>query len=183
MSRPQPPMPAKLIVGVFLKDRSLVASVADMLIESFGPVDQVSAWLPFDYTDYYKPEMGAPLYRRLFSFTQLIDQASLSEIKQTTNGHEKKYMVNMKRQVNIDPGYLLHERFVLATGKNFAHRIYIGNGIYADLTLIYTQGKLQTLPWTYPDYASETIKAFILQIRQKYTIDLKKVDRLKTEGV
>lgn len=183
MSRPQPPMPAKLVVGVFLKETALLGAVSGQLIEQFGPIDQVSGWFPFDYTDYYEPEMGTPLYRRLFTFKHLIEQASLSGIKRTTNDLEKKYVHHTGRQVNIDPGYLLQERFVLATGKNFAHRIYIGDGIYADLTLIYTRGGLKTLPWTYPDYASEPIKAFILQARQKYTIDLKKVDRLKPEGV
>ena len=75
--------------------------------------------------------------------------------------------------VNIDPGYLLHERFVLATGKNYSHRIYIGKGIYADLTLMYTKGKFEPLPWTYPDYASENIIDFLEKVRKKYGVDIK----------
>lgn len=174
MSRPQPAKPAKLLAGAFLKETSLLEPIAEQLIERFGPIDQVSPWFPFDYTDYYELEMGAPLFRRLFTFKGLIEQAALPDIKLATNDIEQAFATPTGRQVNIDPGYLLHERFVLATGKNFAHRIYLGKGIYADLTLIYAKGKLQTLPWTYPDYASTEIKAFILQARQKYMIDLKK---------
>jgi hypothetical protein len=75
--------------------------------------------------------------------------------------------------VNIDPGYLVHERFVLATGKNFTHRIHLAEGIYADLTLIYTKGAFQTLPWTYPDYADEKMLFFLEGVRKKYLVDMK----------
>jgi hypothetical protein len=74
--------------------------------------------------------------------------------------------------VNIDPGYLLHERFVLASGKNFSHRIYICRGIYADMTLNYQKGNFQKLPWTYPDYADGPILSFLRQVRLKYGQDL-----------
>jgi hypothetical protein len=75
--------------------------------------------------------------------------------------------------VNIDPGYLLPERLVLATGKNFTHRIYIGQGIYADLTLIFQKGAFRTLPWTYPDYADRCLIDFLTLVRNKYMLDLK----------
>jgi hypothetical protein len=78
--------------------------------------------------------------------------------------------------VNIDPGYMVLPRFVLASGKNFAHRIYIGKGVYADLTLIFVKGKFQTLPWTYPDYAEENMLAFLTQVRNKYVFDYKRAD-------
>ena len=84
-----------------------------------------------------------------------------------------KYLKEEKRLVNIDPGYMLAERFVLATGKNFAHRIYIGRRIYADLTLIYTRGGFKKLPWTYPDYYDRNILSFLIQVRKKYVADLK----------
>ena len=74
--------------------------------------------------------------------------------------------------MNLDPGYLLYERFVLATGKNFSHRIYIGRGIYADLTLVYQKGAYRSLPWTYPDYAADTMRAFLTTVREHYAADL-----------
>jgi hypothetical protein len=75
--------------------------------------------------------------------------------------------------VNIDPGYLLFERFVLASGKNFSHRIYIGRQIYADLTLVFRKGAFETLPWTYPDYADCPIRGFLERARKKYAVNLK----------
>jgi hypothetical protein len=84
--------------------------------------------------------MGGPLHRRLMVFKSLVEQTELAAIKRMTNELEQKYQRQGQRRVNIDPGYLLAERFVLATGKNFTHRIYIGQGIYADLTLIYQKG-------------------------------------------
>lgn len=142
------------------------------LVDRYGAVDMASSWLPFNYTIYYNDEMGTPLFRRLVAFKQLIHQMSLADIKLFTNDLEHEHSINGKRVVNIDPGYLLHERFVLATGKNFSHRIHIGKGIYADLTLMYTKGEFEPLPWTYPDYASENIKTFLKQVRKKYVIDL-----------
>jgi hypothetical protein len=173
MSQPQVPKPAKLVIGLFLKEKSFIVPVAKELVEQFGPIDVVSAWLPFDFTTYYEPEMGKPLFRRLLAFKILIDQDALAQIKIMTNDLELKYTRNNRRRVNLDPGYLLQERFVLATGKNYAHRIYIGRHIYADLTLVFTKGEFQTLPWTYPDYADKKMLACLEQVRSKYVSDLK----------
>ena len=172
MSQPQPPQPAKLIVGLFLNDRQLLPELAQALKTAFGAIDMVSPWFAFDYTDYYASEMGKPLYRRMLVFEELIEQDALARIKCITNDLEHRYSQNGKRRVNFDPGYLLYERFVLATGKNYTHRIYIGNRIYADLTLIYQQGQYRPLPWTYPDYADPDMRAFLLKVRQKYGVDL-----------
>ena len=164
-------MPAKLIIGLVMKDKKLAEPVAEKLTAQFGAVDIVSSWLPFDYTEYYRSEMGEPLFRRMFSFRTLIDQDDLAEIKIATNSIEEKYCTDNKRRVNIDPGYMLHSRFVLATGKNYAHRIYIGKRIYADLTLIYTKGGFTKLPWTYPDYLAEDMLAYLIMVRKKYISD------------
>ncbi|MEA1947176.1 MAG: DUF4416 family protein, partial [Thermodesulfobacteriota bacterium] len=125
MSRPQTPKHAKLVIGFFLKQKDLVVPVVKALTAKFGPVDVVSSWLPFNFTTYYEPEMGKPLFRRMLAFETLIKQSTLSEIKRITNDLELAYLKNSKRMVNLDPGYLLRERFVLATGKNYSHRIYI----------------------------------------------------------
>jgi len=142
--------------------------VTTALVERFGPLDLVSAWFPFDYTTYYEQEMGSPLFRRMLSFERLIAQDRLAAIKLDTNDLEQKWAREECRRVNIDPGYLLRERFVLATGKNYTHRIYIGKGIYADLTLTYTQGHFKTLPWTYPDYKAANVQTFLMRVRAKY---------------
>ena len=173
MSRPQLPKPAKLLIGLIMQEKRNIAAAADALIEEFGPVDMASSWFPFDYTTYYEPEMGASLFRRILAFKTLIKQSELAQIKLAANELEQEYSTGGKRKVNIDPGYLLHERFVLATGKNYSHRIYIGRRIYADLTLIYKDGRFRALPWTYPDYADERMLAYLQQVRNKYTLDLR----------
>jgi len=171
MSIPQTPKPAKLVVGLFMNDKSLLEPAAGDLSNAFGPIDLAGPWFRFDFTDYYGPEMGAPLFRRVLAFKNHIQQHDLADIKLITNDFEQKYLKNGCRRVNIDPGYLVPERFVLATAKNFTHRISIGNGIYADLTLIYTRRGFQTLPWTYPDYAEKNMLSFLAKVRSKYIRD------------
>ena len=178
MSHPRAPRPAKLVVSVLVADKALLPEVNRQLTSDFGEVELQSEWMDFGFTDYYFPEMGSPLFRRMLVFRTLIEQQDLSRIKQTTNSVERAFSRNGRRQVNIDPGYLLLERFVLATGKNFSHRIYIGNNIYADLTLMFQKGDFQTLPWTYPDYAAEQMQAFLMQVRKIYAMQLKQVSAL-----
>lgn len=172
MSTPQNPKPAKLVVGLFVKEKRLINALYSELSGRFGPVDLISSWFPFDFTTYYAPEMGNPLFRRVLAFKTLVEQKSLAEIKIATNDLELKFLQDRKRTVNIDPGYMLRERFVLATGKNYAHRIYQDKGIYADLTLIYQKGGFRQLPWTYPDYAANSMLVFLEIVRKKYINDL-----------
>ena len=175
------PLPVKLICGIIANNERLFLEVEKILSKKFGPIDVKSQIFDFNFTDYYEKEMGAPLSRRLLAFKPLIQQDALADIKIMTNKLELAFCHQGKRQINIDPGYLLLERFVLASGKNFAHRIYLGQGIYADLTLIYRKGAFRELPWTYPDYADEPILGFLAQVRRKYRVDLIRLDRDATD--
>lgn len=174
MSLPRPADPAKLIIGVLLRETDLLETVAGHLAERFGPPDLVSPWLPFDYTDYYRPEMGAPLRRRMFAFSRLAEPDGLADIKLATNALEDRFRRDGNRRFNLDPGFVTRERLVLATGKNFTHRIYLGKGIFADLTLIYTGGDFRPLPWTFPDYADRPVKTFVRQVRNRYVAQMKR---------
>lgn len=174
MSIPKKPDTAKLVVGCIMNDKTHIERLFPLLEEAFGPVDLISRWLDFVYTNYYYEEMGAPLFRKVFAFKRLIEQEELARIKERTNVLETEFMRDGKRSVNIDPGYLVSSRFVLATGKEYSHRIYIGRNIYADLTLIFSKKEgFKTLDWTYPDYASQSMKLFLSKIRDKYLLDLK----------
>jgi hypothetical protein len=173
MSKPQEAQPAKLVIGLLFHDKALLPTVANRLEQAFGEIDIISAWMDFNFTEYYAKEMGTPLHRRMLTFAALIEQQELPSVKLATNDLENSYSIDGKRCVNIDPGYLLYERFVLATGKNYSHRIYIGQRIYADLTLIYQHGNYQSLPWTYPDYADAKMISFLRQVREKYAADLR----------
>ena len=173
MSQLQAPKPAKLVIGIFTGDTKMIENLIPELISLFGHIDLISSWMPFNYTQYYEPEMGSPLHRRMTAFRSLIDQQELAGVKTTTHAIEQAYSQSGRRRVNIDPGYMLPERFVLASGKNFSHRICIGAGIYADLTLIYQKGNFRQLPWTYPDYADAKMLGFLKQVRKKYIWDVK----------
>ncbi len=176
MSQPTAPQPAKLVIGVFTNDQQLFSPVLEGMTKLFGDIDLISPWIPFDYTSYYEREMGPGLMRRMAAFKPLIEQNSLSEIKIKTNAIEHEFSKDQKRSINIDPGFMLRERFVLATGKNFAHRIYIGDHIYADLTLIFQKGSFQSLPWTYPDYQAKEMQSFLYRVRNKYIKDITKTE-------
>ena len=174
MSIPKNPDPAKLVVGCIMNDKTSIEELFPLLEEIFGPVDMISCWLDFAYTDYYYKEMGSPLYRKVFVFKHLIAQDELALIKEKTNELETRFMTSGKRKVNLDPGYLVSSRFVLATGKEYSHRIYIGRKIYADLTLMYSKKYgFKTLEWTYPDYTSKDMISFLSKVRDKYLLDLK----------
>jgi len=173
MSSPQSPLPAKLVIGIFTAQSKIIENLVAELASRFGQIDLVSPWMNFNFTAYYEPEMGSPLIRRMFVFKPLIAQADLSAIKLATNQIERQYSQKGRRRVNIDPAYMLRERFVLASGKNFSHRLYIGKGIYADVTLIYKKGSFEKLPWTYPDYSDADMLRFLEQVRNKYILDVK----------
>ena len=172
MSTPKKPLPAKLLVGFFMQDKDIFNKICPIIEEKLGGIDIISPWFDFDYTDYYTKEMGNKLLRRIIVFKDLIEQENLAKIKNITNLIEKSYEYNGKRKVNIDPGYMLPSRLILATGKDYSHRIYIGENIYADLTLIFKNGDFHTLEWTYPDYAARDMRDFLLKVRGKYLIDL-----------
>ncbi|MFH1077338.1 MAG: DUF4416 family protein [Pseudomonadota bacterium] len=168
MSVPRKPGPAKLVISVFLKNKDLMGIIAERLATEFGALDVVSPWYLFSHTDYYASELGSPLYRRLLAFCRLVEQDQLPDVKLFTNTLEQEFSEQGKRRVNIDPGHLVAERFVLATGKNYSHRVYLRDGIYADLTFIYRKSAYQRLEWTYPDYAEDAIHGFLQKIRKRY---------------
>ncbi|WP_300668839.1 DUF4416 family protein [Desulfoluna sp.] len=168
--KPGKTLPAKLVIGVLTEERRLLSGVAAALVGRFGPVDMVSRWMPFSDTSYYKKEMGGPLFRRVFSFSRLVGQETLADIKRCTNTIEDDFSTEGNRRVNLDPGILLHSRFVLASAKDYTHKIYIGKGIFADLTLTYRAGAFRPLPWTFPDYTEPSMIGFLTDVRRRYDV-------------
>jgi hypothetical protein len=112
--------------------------------------------------------MGNPIYRCFLSFKKLILPEELVKIKLFTNRIELKYAEEGKRKINLDPGYMELGKFILATTKDQQHRIYIGGGIYEEITLFYSKKIWQHWEWTYPDYRSEEYKSILGKIREIY---------------
>jgi hypothetical protein len=167
MSHPKEPDPAKLIIRFLFREPGIQRQALDALALDFGPMDFLSMSAPFLYTKYYDKEMGHELFRQTAGFLNPVAPGSLPDVKLRTNEIEAGLARDGRRQVNIDPGLLSPERFVLATGKNYTHRIYLRDGIYADLTLIYQKGAYNPLPWTYPDYREPEFLHFLGILRKK----------------
>lgn len=174
MSVPCAPLPARPFLSVLGVDWSGFWSGLRPRLEALlGDIDYESALIPFTQTAYYNKEMGQPIARRILSFSRPLALDGLPEIKLTTNALENERARDGRRLFNLDPGYITLERLVLATGKNFSHRVYLGQGIWADLTLIFHKGDWFDLPWTFPDYATPEIKEHLTRIRDMYKHDLK----------
>ena len=168
MSRRAVPQPAKLLASFIYRDEERFADARGLFAERIGEVERVSARLPFDFTDYYAREMGAPLVRRFVVAAGLVARDALAAVKESAERIETELSVGGRRTVNVDPGLLTEENFILATGKNYSHRVYLRDGVFADLTLVYEKGEYRALPWTYPDYASDAVRAFLADVRSAY---------------
>ena len=175
MSTPRIPDPGLLLVSILCaRWDDCWPQLLNDLEDRFGPADHVSDTFVFDQTDYYDAELGSPITRRLVTFETLRPLDELADIKLFTNGLEERCAEGGNRLFNLDPGFITRERLVLATGKNFSHRIYLKDGIWADLTLIWRKKGWQDFPWTFPDYAGDDMKSRLTKLRQSYKTKLNK---------
>jgi hypothetical protein len=120
--------------------------------------------------------MGDTIDRMFLSFERLIEADQLPEIKRQTNQLEQEMAALLpivKRPVNLDPGYIEHAKVILASTKNFYHRIYLGGGIFGEVTMHFKNNTYHFFPWTYPDYQSRDYQEFFLRIRQIYRSQLR----------
>jgi len=179
MSLPHQPEPVKFFASVISSEDKLVSQAAQVLVEHLGKIDLMSERLPFDYTTYYEEEMGKGLYRRFVFFEKITSPDRVSSIKNVTDRIEKRFLIPSGRMVNIDPGYVTPHHVVLATHKNYAHRIYLQDGVYADLTLIYYQRGYHPLDWTYPDYRSPEVIHLFHKVRERYMQQLKRLPQCR----
>ncbi len=162
-------LPVKFFSAITFSQNSILPEVFRALEETFDKIDQKSAIFNFNhFTDYYTREMGGNLQKLFVSFEKLTDAELLPDIKKKTNQLEKKYSKNDHRTLNIDPGYLCESKLILATTKDYSHRIYIGKGIFGDLHLVYRNGSYQPQSWTYPDYKQEMSLRFFNNLRALY---------------
>jgi hypothetical protein len=139
-------------------------------IKEFGEPGCSSPVLLFDFTDYYAADMGSPLFRRFYLYPPPFDPARLADVKLRTNALEaeaaRKLDLGVRRPLNLDPGYLTPSKVVLASTKDHAHRIYLRDGIYAEVTLHYQNKSYRSWPWTFPDYRSEPYIRFFNEARR-----------------
>lgn len=173
MGKVQKPPLVKLVTGFIAVDKKLFLPAERALRLKFGPIDFESEISPFDFTDYYEEEIGRDLKRKFISFKQLFAADLLPGIKLSTNRLEQRLSRHGKRRINIDPGYITAAKLVLATTKDFYHRIFLRKGVFAEVTLFYSKRRFRPFAWTYPDYRTPDYLAIFKHIRGIYLRQIK----------
>ena len=183
MAEIRPPLPVKLFIGMLSPEPALFDACAEILSRAYGPLDFSSEVMPWDNTDYYRDEMGPGIVRKFLFFETLMDQGKMPSIKKITASLEKDFIVPaglmVRRRINLDPGYVTEAKVVLTTAKDFAHRIYIGENIYAEVTLRYSvkERSFAPLEHTYPDFRTAVYLALFNRVRENLRKDLGKKSR------
>jgi hypothetical protein len=173
MAHTSEPAPVKYFIAVLYKEEVSLGRARALLCEHWGSFDYEGEDHRFDVTAYYEPEMGAPLYRRLLSFVQLRSPVEITGVKLECNGIETALSIGGKRAVNLDAGYLDHNKVLLASAKEAGQKIYLDKGIYADLAGRYKAGKYQPFEWSFPDFRDGRYDAELIAIRTIYLDQLR----------
>ena len=171
------PEPVKLIFGILGCNEQAINAAAEMIKGEFGKCDLESPIWPFNHTEYYTQETGKEILKKFITVEKLIMPDKLAAIKHKTNKMEKALAAaiecEVSRPVNIDPGYIEPSKLVLASTKNFSHRIYVGKKIWAEVTLIYSKGQWKSFDYTFPDHKEERYHGFFSQTREKLVQQLR----------
>jgi hypothetical protein len=143
---------AKLFFGLMYTDALLYEKTKGILSDKLGIVAKEGPEFDFSCTDYYTKEFGQGLKKRFIVMSTIILRTDLPKIKQFTCELETRFASNEKRQINIDPGYITLNNVVVASTKEFSHRIYLGEGIFGDLQMVLKKEKAEFFVHTYADY-------------------------------
>ncbi len=166
MGKPSVPDPVLLFIGILYRVEEFFSLSGQRLHAILGESVLESRPIPWDYSDYYRAELGAPILRRFIFFRNTISPEALCDIKLITNAIEADLSTDGRRNINLDPGYLTPYSVVLASTKNYAHRVYVGKGIYAEVTLVYKNGRYRPHVFTYRDYASDEYAELFSKARE-----------------
>lgn len=172
--------PALLVCAVFSRYPEAFSWAEGQATSHWGPLLEKSAAFAFDETSYYEAAMGTHLQKQLWAFEQLISQDELPKFKHEANQWEDLYAKHTEHEVprplNLDPGYVTLGKLVLASTKNHSHRVYLAEGIFAEVTLHFRFGKWEPWPWTYQDYRRPEVHEFLSRCRDWL------YDRLREKG-
>jgi hypothetical protein len=174
MGTPHPAERVKLFIAVMHAPDIDPAPIMSRLNGRFGETEAACGPVAFSWSDYYEPEMGPGLLKGYFCFARTIERGELPGIKLWTNDIEASCSRSGKRSVNIDPGYLARDKLVLATTKDFFHRLYLGQGIYGEVTLHLRDGVYRFFSWTYPDYREKTLHELLFKARASLVGELRR---------
>jgi len=170
MGSPTPPEKSLLFVGTLFSNEDYYIEARQSLERIFGEIIMESPAMRWDFSDYYRDELGEPIYRRFIFLKNLIEPENLSTIKLITNEIEKNLSIGEKRNINLDPGYMTPAKIILASTKDYSHRIYLKDGIYAEVTLIFKNGRFIPHINTYKDYKDERYLRIFMMARKLLSI-------------
>lgn len=177
MAEAMPFTPVKPVCGLIASAEGAFHLAEEGMVEILGPVEARSLRFSFESTAYYGKEMGPGLARMFLSFRRLIEPERLPGLKRAANALEEGIRSILgpavPRPVNIDPGYLTKAALIMATAKDFSHRVPLADGIFAHLELLFTRSGLRLLDWTYPDFRRPDYRDFFLGVRRSYLAQLK----------
>lgn len=168
------PQLVKFLAALTFNSADSLKDVKQDLTGRYGNIDFCSQLFDFSYTQYYEKEMGLNLKKQFLSFDRLQMREALIDFKRFAGALEEKFARDGKRTVNIDPAYMELAKIVVASHKNFDHRIYLATGVYGDVQLRFRHGRYVSNEWTYPDYSSEIALRFFSRVRKSYSDRLKK---------
>jgi hypothetical protein len=171
-----------LVVAAFSRHDDALAWARRSLQEAYGPIALASPEYSFHHTNYYAATMGANLRKQFLAFQKLVVSDSLADIKRHTIRLEEELAARrghpQSRPLNLDPGLLQLGKLLLATTKDQSHRIYLRDGIYAEVTLRFHAGAYEPWPWTYADYREPALHEFLKTVRDFYRLQLEGTARL-----
>jgi hypothetical protein len=167
------PVKVKLFAAILFRPEIRQEDLLEKLLEKFGAIECSYGPVPFSFSDYYEDEMGKNLKKWYVTFCPLIGREQLPTIKNFTNAFERERSVDGKRTVNVDPGYIAADKLVLASTKDFYHRLYLGDGVYGEVTLHFRKGVFRYFSWSYPDYKDPSFLEFLTKARAKYMHEIR----------
>lgn len=169
MGKIEQPRPVLLIAAVTSRNADAFDWTIEQTEAHWGSVALKSPVFDFTETSFYTESMGTDLKKQFLAFETLFGSGEIAQTKHVSNELESAYAAACshpeERPVNIDPGYITEAKLVLVTTKDRDHRIYLQNGIYAEVTLFYRSKQWQGSRWTYPDYQREDFQEFFTQCR------------------
>lgn len=163
-----PARPVAVICAVTAAGSPVLEEAVRLVTERLGPVRHLSPAFPFDYSTYYEAEMGPGLIKQILCLAEPADPSTLSALKRETMALERELAREengARRRANLDPGLVSLDSLVLASTKTAGHRVCIGPGLYAEVTLLFRGGAYEPLPWSYRDYQAEAAQRFLLETR------------------
>jgi hypothetical protein len=167
------PSKAKLFLALLYRPDADIDGIMGEITNVFGRFDHTYGPIQFAFSDYYKDEVGEHPLKWYMTFERFIERDRLPSIKNITNAIEAQFLDNGIRTANLDPGYLVKDKLVLATTKDFYHRLYLAEGIFGEVTLHFRKGVFRYFSWTYPDYMDSAFLEFLMKVRAEFVHEIK----------